>query len=93
MELYLKKIKSEANENIIKHLNQNISNQTNKDELIYRPLKRKSNKNIGVYRSNGSADGSPVYCGIRGGTYYINKFGNVSYVDRNKVDLYDSSYE
>jgi hypothetical protein len=38
--------------------------------------------NIGVHHSTGSANGSTLYQGPRGGTFYVNSSGNRTYVKR-----------
>ena len=54
------------------------------DEKFKNKIKKPNHPIIGVYRSSGSADGSYVFLGPRGGHYYLNSSNVPTYLDENK---------
>ena len=66
--------KLKQNEQMFNNLNTNVHNIS-----VTSPITR-TNELIGFYVSNGSANGSPLFKGPRGGVFYYNSNDNKSYV-------------
>ena len=52
-------------------------------------IKEKMIKKVGVFISNGSANGRQVFIGNGSGFFYVNSFGNKTYVKPNNIKFYE----